>query len=206
MKLLRAVVPLAALLAALMVCLSACGGEAKPKADPGPSPSQTPTPTPSATPSPTAATQPQGQHGVTVKILNWDQYADEPAVLAAKQRFEDLQASVNIGKLVPGLLGKLTGQARAELPPALQQAQANHLRTRKLGYWRVRSVRNEGATSTVVFCAWRPSVDFYQANGKPYGTIAREWKRSTTVLRRSGAAWKLSKLDVDGTCPGGPPA
>jgi hypothetical protein len=200
MKLLRAVAPLAALL----VCLSACGGEAKPKADPGPSPSQTPTP--SATPSPTPATQPQGQHGVTVKILNWDKYADEPAVLAAKQRFEDLQASLNIGKLVPGLLGNLAGQARAELPPAVQQAQANNLRTRKLGYWRVRSVRNEGATSTVVFCAWRPSVDFYQSNGKPYGTIAQEWKKSAAVLRKSGDVWKLSKLDVNGTCPGGPPA
>jgi hypothetical protein len=202
MKLLRAVAPLAALL----LCLSACGGGAEPKADPEPSPSQTPTPTPSATPSPTPAIQPQGQHGVTVKILNWEEYADEPAVLAAKQRFEDLQASINMGKLVPGLLGNLTGQARADLPPALQQAWANNLRTRKLGYWRVRSLRNAGASSTVVVCAWRPSVDFYQGNGKPYGTIAREWKKATAVLRKSGEAWKLSKLDVSGTCPGGPPA
>ncbi len=204
MKLLRAVAPLAALLAALTVCLSACGGEAKPTSDP--SPSQTSTPTPSATPTPTPATQPQGQHGVTVKILNWDQYAAEPAVLAAKQLFEDLQASLNAGKLVPGLLGRLTGSARTELPAALQQARANNLRTRKLGYWRVRSVRNEGATSTVVFCAWRPSVDFYQSNGKPFGTIAKEWKKSSAVLRKTGAAWKLSKLAVSGTCPGGPPA
>jgi hypothetical protein len=202
MKLLRAVAPLAA----LIVCLSACGGEAKPKADPDPSPSQTSSPTPSATPSPTPATQPQGQHGVTVKILNWDKYADDPAVLAAKQRFEDLQASVNLGKFVPGLLGNLVGQARAELPSALQQAKANNLMTRKVGYWRVRSVRNQGATSTVVFCAWRPSVDFYQSNGKPYGTIAHEWKKSTAVLSKSGDSWQLSKLDVNGTCPGGPPA
>ncbi len=141
-----------------------------------------------------------------MKILNWDAYADDPAVLAAKQRFEDLQASVNAGQLVPGLLDELTGQARRELPSALQQAQANRLKTRKLGYWRVRSVQNQGATSTVVFCAWRPSVDFYQSNGKPFGTIAHEWKKATAVLRKSGGDWKLSKLAVNGTCPGGPPA
>ena len=141
-----------------------------------------------------------------MKISNWDQYADEPAVLAAKQRYEDLQASVNRGKFVPGLPGLLAGKARSELTSGLQQAWAENLRTRKVGQWRVQSVKNDGATSTVVFCAWRPSVDFYQSNGKPYGTIAREWKKSTAVLRKTGGDWKLSRLDVDGTCPGGPPA
>ena len=100
----------------------------------------------------------------------------------------------------------VAGPAREASTSGLQQAWANHLKVKQKGYWRVRSVKKNGATSTVVICAWRPSVDLYQSNGKPYGTIAREWKKSAAVLRRSGDVWKLSKLAVNGTCPGGPPA
>jgi hypothetical protein len=195
----------ATLVAVIVLSLTGCGGEDKPKTGPAPSATQTrSTPLPSATPTPTPAAQPKGKYGVTVQITNWDKYADRPAVLAAKQIFEAVQASGNRGKYVPGLLVRLTGPARAAFTSGLQQAWADHLKVKQKGYWRVRSVTKNGATSTVVICAWRPSVDLYQSNGKPYGTIAREWKKTTAVLREGGG-WKLHSFDTDGACPGAPP-
>lgn len=185
-------------LATLLLGLSACGGSDDAKADPKSTKS---TPSPTSTPA-----QPKGVHGVTVEIQNWDEYADDPAVLGYKQASEASGGSMNKHKLVSGITKLLS-------KPVLRLVSKNVANSKKHGwsvpdvaYIKVQSSRTRGGVARLVTCQWAPSTDVRDRNGKLLGDVKREWRKYAVTLKSQSGAWVLQPIKQTGTCPGGAPA
>ncbi|MEX0428588.1 hypothetical protein AB3X52_13235 [Nocardioides sp. DS6] len=198
---------LTGLAAALTLALTACGGDpsAKPSTSPSSSPSTSTTSSaPSSTaPSPTGPpAQPKGKYGVTVDILNWDKYATDPVVLAAKQVNEGVQGSINRGRLVPGLLGRAGSEdVRQLMVTAVQTAASNRYHVDRRLVARV--AKRKGATATL--CFWMPSYDYRKPNGNLYQGPENYWGRYEMTFKKVGGTWKLTKVSGNGRCAGGAP-
>jgi hypothetical protein len=194
-----------ALLAVLVVATcTACGADEKPSADPETTPKATATSTPSATPS-TPPKQPRGAYGVTYDIVNWEKYADEPAVLAWKQTTEAASGSLNGKKLIPALRQGTSPSMFKLYFRSLQDGWANGWYVRPVAKIRIQSVESGGRTSKVHVCSWDPSAVFYEKDGSAVGGVKKEWTRQIVGMTLQGARWRVSSVDTPGKCKGVPP-
>ncbi len=203
----RTQLALPALAAALLLVLAACGGDGS-SAEPSPSESpeaESTSPSPSETEQAGPPEQPRGKHGVTYDIQNWDEYAEEPVVLAWKQAREAGAASINQGEMVQEALRLNRGPARRQLVAGAQQSWENNWHMKKVSAIRIQDVRQRGDRARVVSCEWAPGVSAYQQNGDAIAPVEKEWRRAISQLRQQGEQWRITTGEYDGNCKGGPP-
>ncbi len=198
----------AAVATALALAASGCGGEQKPAADPEPS-----TATPSATPSetasapPAATPQPTSSTGTTYDILNWDEYADDPALLAWKKAIEAGTGSLARGKLLPGL--------REHTTPGMFRVYYGNVATGLKEGWQVKPVaqvraessKTRGAKTTLRLCLWSPTTSVYLKDGSPVGggSVNKEWNRQVVRVTSAGGRSRVADVNFNaGICKGVP--
>lgn len=187
---------------ALLGAMSACGSDDEPKAA-----STTTATTPVATtPAPTSPTQPQGSDGVTITIGNWEQHAEDPAVLAYKQLIEGIGASGNAGKIVPALRDVASKKVLRLYAPGLQQQWDNDWRVDEQGDAKILSSRASGSTTRIVACLWAPTTDFKDKSGKLINNQKAEWHKQRATVSVAGGTAKVTTISQKGTCSGGEPA
>ncbi|KQY56066.1 hypothetical protein ASD11_16490 [Aeromicrobium sp. Root495] len=176
--------------------LAACSGSSDAK-----DPEASATPSPTAT-GPSVAPQPPGAHGVTYTVRNWEEYADDPVVLAYKQAYEGALASANDKKIYPEFRDGFTQRGLRDQLPGIKLAWPDDWSVPSEALIDVRSVKTTGNKASIEVCAWGESTDYRNAKGAfvdPDGT--RQWNRRTAVLVKSGGAWKIDTRKVKGTCP-----
>ncbi|KRC65156.1 hypothetical protein ASE12_10500 [Aeromicrobium sp. Root236] len=183
---------------ALLLSVSACGGDDD-KADPKPTKT-------TASASPTAQAQPKGAHGVTYEIQNWDQYADDAAVLAWKTAFETLTGSINAHKVQPGMAKQVSTKVLRQFVAGVNAAKKNRWNVKPVGKVKVDRARSTGSQATLTMCLWGTSVGVYEKNGDYVGKPDRFWLKQTATLKLSGGRWILTSFKYKGKCTGGAPA
>jgi hypothetical protein len=183
---------------ALLLGLSACGGSDD-KADP----KATKT---TASPTPTTPVQPQGASGVTYDVLNWEDYSEDPAVLAWKTANESIAASLNHGKLLPGTRESLSKDVLRDYLPSLREAWKQHWHVKPVGQARIESASTSASTSKLVVCMWGSSVGFYDKKNAYVGKPENYWRKQNVGLTLSDGRWVLTSFKFNGKCPGGAPA
>lgn len=193
-----------ALALAVMATSTACGGDKEPSADPEPTPTSTASSTPTPTPS-TPPEQPQGASGVTYDILNWEEFADDPALLAWKQTTEAASGSMNSGKLLPALRqGTTPGMFKLYLR-SVQNGWANEWHVKPVAKIRVLSAKTRAKKADLQVCVWDPSSVFYEKNGSAYGgDLTQEWTRQNVGMTLQGTQWRVSEVESPGKCKGVP--
>lgn len=187
------------LLVSLLGGMSACGGgddepDSKPKASK----------TAAATPTPKA--QPQGADGVTYEIQNWDKYADDPVVLAYKTTNEAIGASINGSTILPAMREGLSKRGLRTYVPSLDMAKKRKFHVLPLGKVKISSVTTKGSSARLVVCAWVPSVNYYDKNGKAVDNAAKKWLKQNIGMRSRSGTWVLDTIKFSGNCKGGAPA
>ncbi|MEJ7634967.1 hypothetical protein [Aeromicrobium sp.] len=164
-----------------------------------------PKPTKSTSATPAAPEQPEGADGVTYRIQNWDDYAEDPAILAWKQANEALAASINQGKVLPSLRRASSKSVLRENVTAVNNAKKNDWRVKKLGKVRVETADTVGSKATLLVCLWAPSVGLYEKDGSYYGDKEVFWFRQDSTLKKTSGGWVVATSKYDGKCPGGAP-
>ncbi|RYJ00110.1 MAG: hypothetical protein EON52_24380 [Actinomycetales bacterium] len=185
----------AACAAALAMLLAACSGSSD--AD---EPKASATPTPTAT-TPTAAAQPEGAHGVTYRIRNWDEYESDPVVLAYKKAYEGVIASANDKRIYPELRDGYTKKGLRDQLPGIKQAWPDDWSLPSEALAVIESVKTSGSKATVTACVWGESNDYRDAKGTFIDpSITRQWNRRVGTLVKSGNTWKIDARKTKGTC------
>lgn len=185
--------------AALLLGVSACSGSDGDKADPKPTKT-------TASPTPTTPAQPKGASGVTYEIQNWDDYADDPAVLAWKTAFETLTGSTNAHKVLPGMSKQVSKSVLRQFVAGVDAAKKNRWSVKPVGKVKVGSAKTTASQSTLTMCLWGTSVGVYEENGEYVGKPDRFWLKQTAKLTFSGGRWILTAFTYKGKCSGGAPA
>lgn len=187
------------LLVSLLGGMSACGGDDdEPDSTPKASKTVDATPTPEA--------QPRGADGVTYEIQNWDDYADDPAVLAYKTSSEAIGASINGGTILPAMREGLSKRGLRTYAPSLDMAKKRSFHVLPLGKVKISSVTTKGSRARLVVCAWIPSVAYYDKNGKAVDNASKKWLKQDVGMRSRSGAWVLDTIEFTGNCKGGEPA
>jgi hypothetical protein len=205
----------AAVAAVLSVSVGACGGgsDGETKASPSKATApaaETSTPATPTTPPPPPV-QPTGAYGVTYEIQNWEQYATDPAVLAWKQTLEAVGGSVNSGKVLGPVASGMSKRALRPYVQSFENAWKGKWTVPSLSKIRIESATPSGPSRTrVIVCEWSPSVNFYDKDVTPVGVSSDEdlaqWGKDTVDMRLKDGRWIIARFDIDGDCPGGPPA
>lgn len=197
-----------ALALVLPLALAGCGSDdarADEPADPATTavtgaPSPTPTPTSSGPPP-----QPKGAHGVTYSLLNWDRYADDPAVRAWVRINEAINASTNTGTVLKAVLQHTSKEVQRLVVGQIQFSWRNHLHVKPVARNRIKSVTGHGGQRTIVACMWTPSTDFYQSNGEFYGELERKWRGLRFGMAKKANGWSMHSVKIVADCKGGAP-
>lgn len=193
---------------ALALAATGCGAEEKPSADPEPSTSSSPaTPTETASAAPTATPQPRSTTGATYDILNWDEYADDPALLAWKKALEAGAGSLARGKLLPGLRENTTPDMFRVYYANVQTGLKEGWQIRPVAHVRAESSRTQGARTTLRLCLWSPTTSLYLKDGSPVGggSVKKEWNRQVVRVTAAGGRSRVAEVDFDaGICKGVP--
>jgi hypothetical protein len=147
---------------------------------------------------------------VTYEIQNWDEYANDPAVLAWKQTLEAVGASTNSGKLLEPVR---QGMAKRVLRPyvqSLQEAWDGGWHVEPVGKIKIESVETSATKSRLVTCLWGPTTAFLQKDGKPVGggTVKElaGWSKQSVDLSLRDGRWIITKLSFLEDCSGGAPS
>lgn len=172
-------------------------------------------PTEETTPEATATTpsgppaQPEGPDGFTWEIQNWDEWADDPAVLTWKRFNEAFAASVAQKELLPAVRETTSREGLDVYLAGFEYARDNDLRTPEVAKAKIIRVEREGQTASVVSCSWGESISLLRADGEMVGTNdGQYWIRQTATLSGTDdAGWVVDDASVnDGRCEGDPPA
>jgi hypothetical protein len=196
-----------AVLAVLVVASStACGADKKPSAGPEPTPKATASSTPGPSPTPsTPPEQPRGASGVTYDILNWDEYADDPALLAWKQTTEAASGSMNGKKLLPALRQGTTPSMYKRYLGSVQNGWTSEWHVKPLAKVRVLSAKTRMKKADLQVCVWDPSSVFYEKdNSAVGGDLTQEWSRQKVGMTLQGTQWRVSAIESAGKCKGVP--
>ncbi len=165
-----------------------------------------PKPTKTASPTPTIPVQPKGASGVTYEIQNWEEYADDPAVLAWKTTFETLTGSTNKHKVLPAMRKQVSKKVFRQFVGGVNAAEQNGWHVKPVGKVKVGSAKTTGSDANLTMCLWGTSVGVYEKNGKYVGKPDKFWLRQTAKLELSEGRWVLTSFTYKGKCPGGAPA
>ena len=152
----------AAAVAGLALVATGCGGEKKASADPEPSaPSSSATASATASASPTAKPQPRGSSGATYDILNWSEYADDPAVFAWKKRIEAMSGSLLRGKLQPDVRKYTTDEMFRSSASQVENALDDGWTVKRVAQVHVESSKTKGNKATLRLCLWSPTTSLF---------------------------------------------
>lgn len=181
--------------------LAACGSDD--------SSSEPSTPETTTSPSPTVPPQPDGPHGVTLKINNWDEYYDDPVVLTVKDFLEGLTGAFMKQKITPELKDSSSKKVLRNFTKVLQQAWKIGRKTADTMEFRIVSVKTDGSDSTVTTCAHDITFIQRHKDGSLTEDVDKDhWRKQTYKLHQSGDDWRVSKMpDFEGpdckATPGG---
>jgi hypothetical protein len=185
--------------------LGGCGGAGgdeveRPEAD------RTPTVTPS--PTPTVPPQPEGE-GATFRIRNWDEWYDDPYVLAYKRSSEVATAVANGADPLGRLDDYFTGEALEAVRSTLERGRADGWTLKTSVRVVVLDSSAEGDAHRVTVCEWSPDASFRRADGTYVVPSTGEPKWSSTrstFVGREGQL-RVEKLDstYDAACKDVPP-
>lgn len=183
---------------ATILILSACGGGG----------SSSPESSKSSTPAPSPAAQPKGEYGVTYEIQNWDEYAEDPAVLAWKKISEALGAVINIERIPDYLRGRVPAETLANITQNLKNAKGRGFYYQDVAKARIESATRTGDAATLVTCEWLPSISLHQEDGKLYGDDgdSEKWSKYRVTMKLAELGWIITAFKDEGTCPGAPPS
>ena len=195
-----------AAIVAMSGLLAACsGGSDEPAADPTKATTAAPATTTPA-PAPEPATQPAGANGVTWKIQDWATYQNDEAVLAWTDINETLAASINQGKLVPGLEQRTSKSVLREFVSAIDVSAKNSYQVASEGDVKVLSSETTGDRAKLTMCSWAPTTGIRDKNNDIVGKNEDIWFKEIATLSKSSGQWVLKTVESSGTCPGGPPS
>lgn len=181
----------------LVLGLSACNGDSD---------------EPQATPEPTETTptgpppQPEGADGVTWEIQNWEDFADDEAVLVWKQYHEAGWASINEGELLPAARELSTREALQPLIDSYQYAQDNDFVVAETVKTKIEESSETETGADLVACIWSSSAELLDSDGDPVSDVEPEWIRQVVTMAESDGGWIVEAATFDGTCSGGEPA
>ena len=196
----------AALATAFGLAATGCGAEDKPSADPEPSTSSSPaTPTETVSASPTAKPQPSSTTGATYDTLNWDEYADDPALLAWKKALEAAAGSMKQGKLLPGLRENTTPEMFRVYYANVETGLEDGWQVKPVAHVWVESSKARGTKTTLRLCLWSPTTSVYLKDGSPVGggPIKKEWNRQVVRVTETGGRPRVAEVDFSaGICKG----
>ncbi len=195
----------AAVATALALAATGCGGDDKPSADPKPKSSSDAAPSEPTSASPTATPQPASTTGSTYDTLNWDEYADDPALLAWKKAIEAAAGSIMGGKLLPGL--------RENTTPAMFRVYYGNVTTGQKEGWQVKPVtqvwvessKAQGTKTTLRVCLWSPTSSVYLKDGSPVGggAVEQQWDRQVVRVTEAGGRSRVADVNFNaGICKG----
>src|SRR5699024_737680 len=111
------------------------------------------TPETTTSPSPTVPPQPDGPHGVTLKIDNWDEYYDDPAVLTVKDFLEGFGGAYTAKKITPELKSSTSKKVLRELTGPLKSIWRDERLPADTLALRILSVKSDDGKATVQACA-----------------------------------------------------
>ncbi|GAA2084952.1 hypothetical protein GCM10009821_28010 [Aeromicrobium halocynthiae] len=184
-------------LSALLLTIAGCTGGGDTEPTPEPEPTET---TPTGPPP-----QPEGADGVTWEIQNWDEYAEDEAVLAYKEWSEAISASVNTGELLPRARELASREVLDVYLDQLRFAEDNDLRSQARTLVRIARSESEAGTSTVVACIWSKSAELVTADGDYFSDEEPRWARQVAKVETDAEAPVLTEVDFDGNCRGEEP-
>jgi hypothetical protein len=160
-------------------------------------------------PTPTIPPQPQGANGVTYEIQNWDQYANDPAVLAWKQTLEAFGASTNAGKVLEPMRAGMAKRVLRPYVESLEQAWSGGWHVEPVGKVKVESATTSGEKAELVTCQWAPTTAFLKKNGEAAGGASADatniWAKQNLSMALKNGRWVITKFTYDGTCGGAAP-
>jgi len=149
--------------------------------------------------------QPPSTTGSTYDTLNWDEYADDPALLAWKKAIEAGTGSLARGKLLPGL--------REHTTPEMFRVYYANVATGLEEGWQVKpvaqvwveSTKARGTRTTLRLCLWSPTTSVYLKDGSPVGggSVKKEWNRQIVRVTQAGGRSRVAEVDFNaGICKG----
>lgn len=169
--------------------LAACGSDDGDDAAAEPS-----TPETTTSPSPTVPPQPDGPHGVTLKINNWDEYYDDPAVLTVKDFLEGFGGAYTAKKITPELKSSTSKKVLRELTGPLKSIWRDERLPADTLELRILSVKSNNGKATVKACAHEITFIQRYKDGSLTEDVDKDyWRKHTYKLRESDGEWKLSK-------------
>ena len=179
-------------LSALLLTIAGCTGGGDTEPTPEPEPTET---TPTGPPP-----QPEGADGVTWEIQNWDEYAEDEAVLVWKQWNEAVSASISRGELLAPARELSTREVIDQYLGSLEYARENDFRSQDNTAVRVARSEVEGDVATVVTCVWSKSVELVTTDGDYVSDEEPRWLRQVAEVELEGDAPVITRADYDGTC------
>lgn len=196
-----------ATIVALTSVLSACSGgsDDEPEATPTKAATSAPATTAPA-PEPTPVTQQPGANGVTFKLQDFEKYQDDAAVIAWTHINEDLSASINQRKLVPGLEQQVSKTVLRKFVNAINVSKKNDYTVAPEGDVKVQSSETDGSRAKLTMCMWAPTTGIRDKNGDIVGKNEKIWFKQVVEMSSSTGQWVLRTVDDTGTCPGGAPS
>ena len=195
--------------AAVVVALSAVLGACSGGSDDKPKPVATTKPTASSasptTPAPVVETQPAGPNGVTYVVQDWDRYRTDEAVVAWTSIAQDLGASTNQGKLIPGLATRTSKKVLRIYSDAVDFSRRKDYHVAEVGDVKVSSSKVQGDRAELTMCLWSTTTGVRDKNDKAVGDDENIWFKQDAVLSKASGQWVLKSIEDNGTCEGGAP-
>lgn len=179
-------------LSVLMLAIAGCtgGGEADPR--PAPEPTEA---TPTGPPP-----QPEGADGVTWEIQNWDEYAEDEAVLAWKQFNEAVAASITNGEFLPAARDLSTAEVLADYSGSVDFAAANDYRSQRTTDVSIVDSTTDSGVATVVACVWSKSVELVASDGEYVSDEDPQWLRQEADVELGSDSPVVTRVEYEGTC------
>lgn len=158
-----------------------------------------------STPAPVVETQPPGPNGVTYVIQDWDRYRTDEAVVAWTSIAQDLGASTNQGKLVPGLATRTSKKVLRIYSDAVNFSRRKDYHVAEVGDVKVSSSKVQGDRAELTMCMWSTTTGVRDKNDKAIGDDESIWFKQDAVLSKASGQWVLKSIEDTGTCGGGAP-
>jgi hypothetical protein len=159
-------------------------------------------------PTPTVPPQPEGE-GATFRIRNWDEWHDDPHVLAYKRSSEVATAVANGAAPLERLDDYFTGEALDGVRSTLERGRADGWTLSDEVRVVVLDSSAEGGAHQVTACEWSPDSSFRRADGAYVvpSTGEPKWTSTRSTLVGKEGRLRVEKLDsaYDAACKDVPP-
>ena len=150
--------------------------------------------------------QPAGKYGVTYDFLNWDEYAENPAVVAAKPIIEAGNASLNHKRVLPGVREGVSPSLFKQVVTTYRRGWPEDWFHKPVGHVRVEKAVMKPRRATLTLCLWDPDTQYLLKNGRAVDPPLRQvWRRQVYAMSWPGTTWRIDAVKPKGFCRGLPP-